>query len=264
MLLSNRVAIVSGGAGGIGRGIVLKLAEEGCAVAIPDINIKEANDIISEVLKKGVKGLAIQCDVTNNQQVKNTVAQVVNQLGTVDILVNCAGGFTDTPPIEDIEEGLWDKVIALNLKSDYLFCKYVVPYMKEKRYGKIINFSSMGAVVPPGDSCPYNTAKAGVIGLTLDLAFALASFNINVNTILPGPVQTHIFDGILSAMNDKEKEIFFHNLGKVIPLQRIGSAEDMANAVVFLASELSSYITGVALPVAGGLPLPVGNSALPK
>jgi NAD(P)-dependent dehydrogenase (short-subunit alcohol dehydrogenase family) len=254
MLLSDRVAIITGGAKGIGRGMALKFAEEGCSVAIADISIKEANDTLAEVLKRGRDGLAIQCDITSSKQVRDTVDKVISKFGKVDILVNNAGAISATPPIEDLSEEEWDKTLALNLKSDFLFCKFVVPHMKERKYGKIINFSSIGAIQPPHHAIHYNTAKSGVIGFTLDLANALAPFNICVNAILPGPVRTSFYDRNIGSMTEREKDDFFASLGKKVPMQRIGTPEDLAGAALFLASELSAYVTGETLLVSGGLP----------
>jgi 3-oxoacyl-[acyl-carrier protein] reductase len=254
MLLSNRVAIITGGAKGMGRGMAIKFAEEGCSIA--DISMKEANDTLAEVLKRGVNGLVIECDVTKGNQVQETVNQVIDKFGKVDILVNNAGGMTNSPPIENMTEEDWDNALALNLKSDFLFCKYVVPHMKEKRYGKIINLSSIGAINPPAHAINYNTAKAGVIGFTYDLAHALASFNICVNAILPGPVRTSFYDRTIRSMTEKEKDEFFENLGKRnVPLKRVGTPEDIAGAALFLASELSAFVTGETLLVTGGIPL---------
>jgi NAD(P)-dependent dehydrogenase (short-subunit alcohol dehydrogenase family) len=256
MLLTDRVAIITGGAKGMGRGMALKFAEEGCSVAIADISIKEANDTLAEVLKRGREGLAIQCDVTKAEQVRDTVDKVIKKFGKVDILVNNAGGLPSTPPIEDITEEDWDKVLALNLKSDFLFCKFVVPHMKKRRYGKIINLSSIGAINPPAHAIHYNTAKAGVIGFTYDLAHALAPFNIYVNAILPGPIRTSFYDHMIGSKSEKEKDAFFEGIGKNnVPLQRVGTPEDIAGAALFLASELSAYVTGDTLYVTGGLPL---------
>lgn len=255
MLLSDRVAIITGGAKGMGRGMALKFAEEGCAVAIADISMKEANNTLPELSKRGKEGLAIQCDVTDIKQVHNTVDKVISKFGKVDILVNNAGAILSAPPIEDMTEEEWDKTLALNLKSDFLFCKYVVPHMKKKKYGKIINLSSIGAIQPPHHAINYNTAKAGVIGFTLDLANALAPFNITVNAILPGPVRTSFYDKNIGSMTEKEKDDFFQMLGKKVPMQRVGTLDDLAGAALFLASELSSFVTGHALLVSGGLPL---------
>lgn len=257
MLLSDRVAIITGGAKGIGRGIALKFAEEGCSIAIADISLKEANDTLAEVTKREREGLAIPCDVTNGQQVRDAVDKVISKFGKIDILVNNAGGMPSAPPpLEDITEEDWDKFQALNLKSVFLFSQAVVPHMKERRYGKIINLSSVGAINPPAHAIHYNTAKAGVLGFTLDLAHALAPFNICVNAILPGPIKTAFYDPMIGSMTDKEKEAFFEELGKTdVPLQRVGTPEDIAGAALFLASELSSFVTGEALKVSGGSPL---------
>jgi NAD(P)-dependent dehydrogenase (short-subunit alcohol dehydrogenase family) len=255
MLLKDKVAIITGGAKGMGRGMALKFAEEGCAVVIADIAIKEAEEAVAEIKKKGGNALAIKCDVTSGQQVSETVDKVVKKFGKIDILVNNAGGIAAHTPVEDLTEEAWDKVFALNLKSDFLFCKYVVPHMKKRKYGKIINLSSIGAVQPPAHEIHYNTAKAGVIGFTTDLANALAPLGINVNCILPGPIRTNFYDAMVGKMSEKDRDNFFNMLGKKVPLQRVGTPEDIAGAALFLASELSAYVTGHALYVAGGLPL---------
>jgi 3-oxoacyl-[acyl-carrier protein] reductase len=154
-----------------------------------------------------------------------------------------------------MDEELWDKVIDLNLKSNFLFCKAVIPYMKDKKYGKIINISSIGAINPPKHSIHYNSAKAAVIGFTYDLAYTLAPFNINVNVILPGLIQTAFYDGLAGLNSDQQKNAFFNMLGRMVPLQRIGTPEDIAGAAVYLASDLAAYVTGTSLLVSGGLPL---------
>jgi 3-oxoacyl-[acyl-carrier protein] reductase len=261
MLLSDRVALITGGAGGIGRGIALQFADEGCAVAIADIDVKNAGETINEVARKGRAGLAIQCDVTDGRQVKQTVEKVISQFGKIDILVNNAGGMPASPPLEEITEDLWDKVVDLNLKSGFLFCQAVAPYMKEKRYGKIINISSMGAINPPKHSVHYNAAKAGVIGLTYDLAYALAPFNINVNVIVPGLIRTAFYDRLVGPMKGGEKDAFFASLAKMVPLKRIGAPEDIAGAALFLASKLGAYVTGTSILVSGGMPLAPQNIA---
>jgi 3-oxoacyl-[acyl-carrier protein] reductase len=157
--------------------------------------------------------------------------------------------------IEELTEEQWDKVMALNIKSHYFFCKYVVPIMKAKKYGKIIGTSSIGAVQPPGHVIAYNTAKSAILGFNTDLATALAPLNINVNSIVPGPVATHFYDGMTGQLTEEQKQGFFALLGKKVPLQRVGLPDDIGNAALFLASEMSSFITGQALYVSGGLPL---------
>jgi len=255
MLLKDKVAIITGGAKGMGRGMAIKFAEEGCSVAIADISMKEADETVAEMSQKGREGIAIECDVTDINQVRDTVGKVIKKYGQIDILINNAGAIADHIPIEDMEEEQWDKVLALNLKSDFLFCKFVVPHMKARKYGKIINLSSIGAVQPPAHEIHYNTAKSGVIGFTYDLANALAPHNINVNCMLPGPIRTAFYDAMIGSMPDEQQEKMFEMMGKKVPLQRIGTPEDMAGSALFLASELSAYITGHALYVSGGLPL---------
>jgi NAD(P)-dependent dehydrogenase (short-subunit alcohol dehydrogenase family) len=255
MLLSGRVAVVTGGAKGIGKAIALKYAEEGCSVAIVDIDVQAASETARKVDGPNRTGLAIQCDVTDSKQVRSAVETVIGKFGKIDILVNNAGGMPSAPPIEDLEEELWDMVVDLNLKSNFLFCKAVVPFMKGKKYGKIINLSSMGAINPPKHSIHYNSAKAGVLGFTYDLAYALAPFNINVNVIVPGLIQTEFYNRLAGLTTDQQKEGFFNILGKMVPLQRIGTAEDVAGAALYLASDLANYVTGASLLVSGGLPL---------
>jgi NAD(P)-dependent dehydrogenase (short-subunit alcohol dehydrogenase family) len=264
MLLSNRVAIVTGAAMGMGRGIAVKFAEEGCTVAVVDIDINEAKNTLAEIKNKGGKGLVIQCDVTDEKQVKATVDQVVKEFGKVDILVNNAGGAHIMAPIEELTGEQWDKVMNLNIKSHFLFGKYVVPLMKAQKYGKIIGTSSIGAIQPPGHVIAYNTAKSAILGFTADMATALAPQAITVNAIVPGPIQTHFYDGMTGKMDEQQKQAFFSMLGKKVPLQRAGTPEDIANAALFLASEMSSFITGQTLYVAGGLPLLPPSPPPPK
>jgi NAD(P)-dependent dehydrogenase (short-subunit alcohol dehydrogenase family) len=254
MLLSGRVALITGGAKGIGRGIALKFAGEGCSIAIADINTKEANATIVEVTKKGQKGLALKCDTTDSKQVKDTVNSVVDKFGKIDILVNNAGGLPREFLLEDLPEEEWDKVLDLNLKSGFLFSKAVIRHMKEKRYGKIINISSIGAVYPPSASVHYAAAKAGVLGLTYATAFEYASFNIYANAILPGPTRTAFWDPLVPPAADKEA-IFNQVAKNEVPLQKIGTPDDIAGTALFLASELSSFVTGTGIMVTGGMPL---------
>lgn len=255
MLLKDKVAIITGGAKGIGQSMALKFAEEGCSVAIADIAVKEAEATVAEIKKKGGSATSIRCDVTSIKDVEATVAQVVKNYGKIDILVNNAGAIARHIPIEDMSEEIWDKVMALNIKSHFLFCKFVVPYMKKARYGKIIGLSSIGAVQPPAHEINYNTAKGAVMSFTADLATALAPLNITVNCILPGPIKTHFYDSTIGVMPTDQQEAAYAMMGRKTPMQRIGMPEDIAGAALFLASDLSSYVTGQALYVAGGLPL---------
>jgi NAD(P)-dependent dehydrogenase (short-subunit alcohol dehydrogenase family) len=259
MLLANNVALITGGAGGIGKGIALKFASEGCDIAIADIDFEAAGKTAAEVLKMGRQGTAIQCDATKSEQVKATVGTVIGRYGKIDILVNNAGGLLASPPIEEMSEELWDRIFALNLKSNFLFCKALVSHMKERRSGKIINISSIGAINPPRHSIHYNAAKAGVLGFTYDLAYALAPFNINVNAIIPGLIRTAFYNHVIGQVSDEGKNAFFDSLAGMVPLHRIGTPQDIAGAAVFLASELGAYVTGTSVLVSGGMPLAPQN-----
>jgi NAD(P)-dependent dehydrogenase (short-subunit alcohol dehydrogenase family) len=255
MLLKDQVAIITGSAKGMGKGMAVKFAEEGCKVAIVDIDLKAAENTLAEIESKGGAGMALQCDVKNEKQVAATVKKVVEKYGKVDILINNAGGSGPSANIEDMSEEMWDGVFALNLKSQFFFCKYVVPLMKSRRYGKIINLSSIGALQPPVHHIAYNTAKAAALGFTRDLANALAPFNINVNALVPGPVRTEFYHEKTDVMSGDQKDTFFSGLGNKVPLRRAGTPEDMAGAALFLASSLGAYVTGQSLLATGGLPL---------
>jgi NAD(P)-dependent dehydrogenase (short-subunit alcohol dehydrogenase family) len=251
MLLSNRVAIITGGARGIGRGTALKFAGEGCSVIIADLLEDQAKKTAGEVSQKGVKGLAIKCDVTDSKQVHAMVAEVMDKFGKIDILVNDAGAMFRVYPAEQMPEDNWEKVMNLNLKSDYLCAKEVIPHMKAQKYGKIVNLSSIGALYPPGPSLAYASAKAGVLGLTRALALELGAFNITVNAIMPGAIPTDFWN----LPPTVDIEAVKANVGKGILMQRVGTPEDVARVALFFASELSDYVTGSYLIVGGGQPL---------
>lgn len=260
MLLEGRAAIVTGAASGMGRAIAIKFASEGCDVAVVDINIQGANETVNEVTKLGRKGLAIQADITKSSQIQAMAEKVVKEFGKVDILINNAGTLFDIADhdknsIELIPEEQWDRIVDINLKGCFLCCKYVVPYMKEKRYGKIVNFSSLGAIHPPAVCPHYNAAKAGVLGLTLDMAAQLGPYNITVNSILPGAIRTAFYDPLVASDPEMSDESLYDMMAKRVPLLRVGTPEDIAGVALFLSSELSSYVSGVQLLVAGGQPM---------
>ncbi len=257
MLLENRVAIVTGGAKGIGRGIALKFAAEGSDVVVNARHIEGARKVAAEVKALGRRSLAIKADVSRSSEVDAMVARTIQEFGRIDILVNNAGGtrLAKDTAIEDTSEEDWDRIVDTNLKGQFLCCRAVVPYMKKQKYGKIINVSSMGAIHPPAPIAHYHAAKGGVLSLTKNLAFELAPFGITVNSILPGPIKSEFFTEMLKAMSKAEGEAFFRMLDGRVPMGRMGTPEEVAGVALFLASELSSYVTGDAINCGGGLPL---------
>jgi 3-oxoacyl-[acyl-carrier protein] reductase len=257
VLLENRVAIITGGARGIGRGIALKFAGEGCDIVVNALHLEGARKVADEVKALGRKSLAIAADVSDSAAVNDMVARTVKKFGKIDILVNNAGGISTGKEgtIEDTTEEDWDRVIDINLKGQFLCCRAVIPHMKKNKYGKIINVSSMGAIHPPAPIVHYHAAKGGVLGLTANLAFELARSNITVNAILPGPIRSEFFNEMLKGMTKAEGKAFFKMLDNKVPMRRMGTPAEVAGVALFLASELSSYVTGEAINVGGGLPL---------
>jgi NAD(P)-dependent dehydrogenase (short-subunit alcohol dehydrogenase family) len=238
----------------MGKAMSLRFAREGCDIIVNDLDIEGARAVAGEVKALGRRSLAIKADISHSAEVNAMVSRAIKQFGKIDILVNNAGGAgggnIDTSSEED-----WDRVIEVNLKGHFLVSKAVVPYMKEKRYGKIVFLSSMGALHPSVSVLAYHAAKAGVIGLMLNLAFELAPFNIYVNCIVPGPIETPFWDPLSRGMSAREKQAFFKALAKKeVPLGRMGTAADIAGPTLFLVSGLSDYVTGQVLYVAGGQP----------
>jgi len=268
-LLTDRVAIINGGATGMGRSTALLFSEEGCSCVIADIKKEEGKQTAEDATKKGKECIFVDCDITDLKQIKDCVDQTIKKFGKVDILVGCAGGSIPrtrvmAPPkegerpkmgIEYTDETYYDLMMALNMKGHVFFCKEVVPYMKKQKYGKIVLISSLGVFTPPGPSVEYHGAKAGIIGLVYNLAYELGPSNINVNGILPGPIKTPFWDPVLAMVPESERGAMMDQMGQSSPMGRVGLPEDIANTVLFLSSEMSSYITGQMFNVGGGLPM---------
>jgi NAD(P)-dependent dehydrogenase (short-subunit alcohol dehydrogenase family) len=251
MLLANRIAIVTGGARGIGRAIAIKFAEEGSDIIVVDIRADKAAETIKQISNNNKTGLFIPCDVSNRSQVRNMVDQVIVKFGKIDILVNNAAISPPENPIADITEEEWDKVLAVNLKSVFLCCQAVMPYMKKQKYGKIVNVSSLGAISPAPFMADYAAAKSGVVALSRSLALEAASFNVCVNALLPGITRTELHDAVIPPGMTKDEH--FARAAKMVPMKRVADPEDIAGAALFLASDLSNYVTGDRILATGGL-----------
>jgi len=254
MLLSERTAIVTGGARGIGKGIALKYAEEGCDVVIADVLEEHGVKTAEEINRLGRRSLFIKCDVSASDQVQEMVSLTLKRFQKIDILVNNAGIGAAPKSFMEMPEEEWDRVLAVNLKGVFLCCRAVAPHMKEKGYGRIVNISSMSAVSPSAPLVHYSASKAGVLGLTKDISLELAPFNICVNAILPGLILTEIFDDVMPPGPERDR-IFSHIAQTTIPVKRPGLPEDIAGVALFLASDLARYVTGDHIYAAGGVPL---------
>lgn len=245
MILKDRVAIVTGGGSGIGEEVALEFSQQGARVAIADINAVAAKRVVDKLEAISGEALVLEVDICDHKRVHAAAARVVEVFGTIDILVNCAG-FNQFVAVEDITHELWEKIRAINLDGSWNFASAVLPVMMKKRSGKIINIGSAAAVKAIPKALPYVVSKHAVVGLTRALAVDLGPYNINVNCICPGPVQTPLLDQSTSAA-------FQRQIATTIPLGRLGKPSDIAQAAIFLASPASDWISGVTLPADGGL-----------
>jgi 3-oxoacyl-[acyl-carrier protein] reductase len=241
---SGKNALVTGAGRGIGREIALRLAQAGANVALCDVDIATAQSTAHDIEALGRKALAVKADVSNASDITALFAAFFQTFPTLDILVNNAG-ITRDGLIVRMKEEDWDLVLAINLKSAFLCCKEAARSMMKARSGKIVNVASVVGINGNPGQVNYSASKAGLIGLTKTLAKEFATRNIQVNAVAPGFIQT--------AMTDKLTEADKQKLTSQIPMQRLGSSLDVANAVLFLSSSLSDYITGDVLAIDGGL-----------
>lgn len=267
-LLAGKVAIINGGTTGIGAATAILFAKEGCHCVIAGRN-KENGEKVEAEASRTTESMFFPCDITDLDQIRGCVDATVKRFGKVDILVGAAGrsvpeGSMKVAPegiarpkrgIQYTDEKFYDVIMALNLKGQVFFCKEVTPYMIKQNYGRIVLVSSQGVLTPPTASIEYHTAKAGIIGLTYNLAFELGPHNINVNCVLPGPIQTPFYDPILAGMTESQRKEYWSRAGTNSPVGRAGQPEDIANVILFFCSELSAYVTGQALSAAGGSPI---------
>lgn len=244
-LLKDKVALITGASRGIGKAIALKFAQNGANVIINySSSQSQAEELKEEIEKIGTKAMIIKCDVSNADEVSQMFSQAEKEFGRLDILVNNAG-ITKDGLILRMNEEDFDKVIAINLKGAFLCARAAAKMMVKQRSGNIINISSVVGIAGNIGQANYAASKAGIIGLTKSLAKELASRNIRVNAIAPGFIKTDMTE----VLSDKVKEVMLSS----IPLGRFGEADEVANVALFLASNLSSYITGQVIVVDGGM-----------
>ena len=244
--LDDRVALVTGGARGLGEAMALALSEAGAAVAVTARTLESARHAAREIAQgTGGRTLGVEAEVTDRGSVDAMVAATVRELGGLHILINNAG-VNRRGPIEELSEDDFDSVIAANLKGPWLCCRAVAPILKAQRWGRIINMSSMLAEVSIAGRTPYASSKGGLTMMTKTLALEWASFGITVNAICPGPFATEMN---LSLTQDPQVQAAFINK---IPLGRWGDPAELGPAAVFLASEASSFMTGANLFIDGG------------
>jgi len=239
---NGKVAVITGAGQGIGEGIALRFSREGARVAVVDMNIEAAEDTAEQIKKAGGDAAPFQCDVSSFEQVNSMAAKVLEMFETVDVLVNNAGVIRDAQ-VKNMTEEMWDLVIDVNTKGAFLCVKALSPAMIEKRYGKIINISSRAAMGNFGQA-NYSAAKGANISMTRTLALEFGRFNINVNCIAPGYIDTPLMRGLDPKI--------IENIMKKTPLQKGGKPEDIAATAAFLCSDEAHYITGQTIYVCGG------------
>ena len=244
-----RVALLTGAGRGIGAATAARLASEGAAVAVTDMDLGPAEQTAQQIRAAGGRALAIPVDVTDREQVEVAAARTAEEFGRLDILVAVAG-ITRDNLLFKMTDDEWDGVIDTHLKGSFMAARATQKYMVEQRYGKMVFTSSTSALGNRGQA-NYSTAKAGLQGLTRTLAIELGPFNINVNAVAPGFIETRMTQAVAERMG-VDWEQFKKDRAAQIPLRRSGKPEDVANVVAFLVSDDSSYVSGQTIYIAGG------------
>ena len=245
MRLQNRVAVVTGGANGIGVAYALGMAKEGARVVIADVDQEAGERVIQDMKKAGGEGIFIRTDVSQKEEVENMVAETIKAYRKLDIIVNNAG-ILFTAPVEETTEEMWDKLLAVNVKGLFFCAQVAAKEMKKRKKGKIINISSIAAIGGQAGLCAYSATKGAVLTITRVFALELVSDNIQVNAILPGTTDTGMAK---AAMADPE---WTRQVTAGIPMGRLGKTRDLLGAVLYFASDDSDYCTGQTLIVDGG------------
>ena len=257
--MEGRVAIVTGGAQGIGRATVAELLGRGCRVCAVDLQGDKVRESMAELDASGDWVMTMEVDVTSTEQVEEMVSRTLERFGRLDILVNNAGGsgHVGIDHIEDVTDEIFERVVDGNLKSAFLCTRAAAPLMKERRYGRVVNLSSIsakgafGARGPSAARLPYAGAKAGIIGLTNQLAKDLGPWGITVNAVMPGVIVTEPGARVAErfrVLSEEEKELMVGS----IPLGRVGRAEEVASVIGFLCSDGASFVSGATIEVTGG------------
>jgi len=246
--LKNKVAIITGARRGMGRTHALILAKAGAKVVVSDISEEDCQKVVDEIEKEGGEAMAVKCDISKKEEVEDMVKKTVEKFGKVDILVNNAG-ICQFKPFLELTEEEWDRTLDINLKGYFLCAQAVAKEMAKQKSGVIINISSV-AMGQQGIGFPniahYCASKGGIVGMTEALAVELASYNIRVNTVSPGMIETPMIDSI------KQDTKAIEGLLARVPMHRVGKPEEVSNLVLFLASDESSYMTGSTVVVDGG------------
>lgn len=248
--LKDKTAIVTGGGGGIGRAVSQRLAEEGCKVAVLDRDQAAAQKTVDIILEQGGVAAAYAADITDYQAISNTVEQIEQQLGAPVILVNNAG-YDKFMPFLKTEPALWDQLISINLTGALNMHHLVLPKMLAAGGGKVINVASDAARVGSSGEAVYAACKAGLVGLSKTLARELATKNINLNVVCPGPTDTALLKSVADTSSNPEK--LLEAFKNAVPMRRIGQPEDYPGVIALLASDDANFITGQVISVSGGL-----------
>ena len=248
--MPERVAVVCGGARGIGRASALALARAGCAVAVADVREDDARQAADELRGPGARALAVSMDVTDGASVAAAMAGATAELGAVEVLVNCAG-WDLFKPFTETDEDFWRRVIAINYEGCLRTTQAVVGEMARRGWGRIVNLSSDAGRVGSAQEAVYAGAKGAVIAFTKTIAREFARAGVTANVVCPGPTETDMLSEMVAGAADAERLV--GALERAVPMRRLGRPEEVAHAVAFLASEQAGYITGQTLSVSGGL-----------